>query len=175
MYNNQSRRRFNKKNCDSNPMNSINRNSCSYIGNRYKLAFMIVTDAWFVLNLTFMLNAMFMSGKGDPLDFLYPFSSNPQSGFWAYDLSEFISYGIVLPLLAQISFSTYALKANLTKQSTVTSLWMIILCILSFGLVTPMEDLALRSQYLIILSIITTIIFILIVADMVYYRSRSNG
>lgn len=174
MYKNRGRGRFNKNDCDFNPLNRNNRNSCSFIGNRYKLAFMIVTDAWFLLNLTLMLNAMFMSDTGNPHDFFYPFSSSPQSGFWAYDFSEFISYGIVFPLLAQITFSMYALKASLAKQSTVTYLWMIILCILSFGLVTPMEDIALRSQYLIILSVITTILFILIVADMVYFRSRSN-
>ena len=174
MYNNRGKGRFNKNNCEFNPMNRFNNNSCSLTGNRYKLAVIIVTDLWFVFNLTLMLNAMYINAPGNPRDYFYPFSST-ESGFWTYDFTELIVYGVVIPLLAQFGFMIYSLRTSLSRQSTVASILIIALCVLSFGLVTPIEDAALRTQYITILSIITIIIFILIVADMVYYRSRNNN
>lgn len=174
MYNNRGRGRFNKNNCESNPQIRFNSNSCSLYGNRYKLAVIIVTDLWFVFNLTLMLNAMGIDAPGNPRDYLYPFSIGAESGFWTYDFSELIIYGVAIPLLAQIGFIIFSLRNSLSRQSAVASILTIVFCVLSFGLVTPIEDIALRSQYITILSIITILMIILIVADMVYFRSRYN-
>ena len=174
MLNNFSRFHFNKHNSDSDMQNDSNDKSCFLGRHRYVLAFIIVTDAWILLNIILLVNGTLMSGSGNALDYFYPFSSSPESGLWAYDFTEFLSYGITIPSIALFVFKTYSLTASLTKQSTVVSLALILYSIMAFGLVSPIEDMALQTLFMKILRIVALIIFIIIVADMVYFRSRGD-
>lgn len=109
---------------------------------------------WVALNVLMLC----LSGEGveNPIKYFYPFNWNVASGLWAYDLSEFIIYGLLLPLLV-ISVVLYAFtrlneraRKRCIAYSTAFTVYCFLIAIVSLtgnvamvGILTTMLNIAL--------------------------------
>lgn len=71
----------------------------SFKSKRNALFLRCMVALWILANLLLLVFALRKLPLGNRLYTFYPFNYNHNVGVWAYDITEFVSYSIILPFL----------------------------------------------------------------------------
>ena len=126
--------------------------------------------AWILLNLSYMISASGLKAYGDRYDYIFPFNAVPLQGLWAYDISEFIGYALVIPTVLILIFAHSFIKGTekIRRRISLTSL--VIPCILGFLMATRIDNYYLRMSYYNFIQIASAIVLIILLLELLYKK-----
>lgn len=152
MNNDTSEDRFN-----NNGTPSAKRNDAIYIA-----AIIISLLAW----AAFCLSLLYSSYGLDPLEnrfvYIYPFNKVSIPGLWAYDVSEFILYGVVLPAAATAALWKRFFGAAEKLKKRITEFFLLFPVIMGLLITSYIYDYVISMLYLEVIKIMTVCSMVLI-------------
>lgn len=130
----------------------------------------IAVVAWILLNLSFLTDAMGMTPPGHRADYIFPFNQTPMQGLWAYDITEFIGYALLLPALIIFILRNAFIKGTENLRRKISLCALCAPCLFGLLLASQIDDYYLRMGYYNIIEMAAAAVLIIALLDSLYNK-----
>lgn len=146
---------------------------------RRKVRFTVYTGiavaAWILLNLSYLLNASDFTPPGMRSEYFFPFNSTPMQGIWAYDITEFVGYALLLPALLIFILRNAFRKGTEMLRRKISLTAIVMPCILGSLMAMRIDDYYLRMSYYNIMQMLSAAVLIIVLLELLYGRIMGPG
>ena len=126
--------------------------------------------AWILLNLSFLTDASGLTPPGSRSAYIFPFNQTPMQGLWAYDITEFVGYALLLPALLIFIMRDAFLRGTEYLRRKISVATLITPCVLGLLMTTRIDDYYLRMGYYNIIQMAFAAALIITLLELLYNR-----
>lgn len=124
--------------------------------------------AWILLNLSYMISASGLTSYGDRFDYIFPFNAVPLQGLWAYDISEFVGYAVILPAVLILALRHSFIKGTEKVRKRISLTALVVPCLLGFLMATQIDNYYVRMSYYNVMQIASAAVLIILLLELLY-------